>query len=96
MKITLTDGAIETRSIYEFKHSIGDFGSFELLQNESELDAPCYGCEYAAVTLVREVTQVGQYGRIIPAAGSVHFRWIRGAEMLTMRLPAVPRLGRAI
>ena len=32
MKITLTDGGIETRIIYEFKHSIGDFESFELLQ----------------------------------------------------------------
>ena len=35
MKITLTDGGIETRIIYEFKHSIGDFESFELLQDES-------------------------------------------------------------
>jgi len=35
MKITLTDGGIETRIIYEFKHSIGDFESFQLLQDES-------------------------------------------------------------
>ena len=35
MKITLTDGGIETRIIYEFKHLIGDFESFELLQDES-------------------------------------------------------------
>jgi len=35
MRITLTDGGIETRIIYEFKHSIGDFESFELLQDES-------------------------------------------------------------
>jgi hypothetical protein len=35
MKITLTDGGVETRIIYEFKHSIGDFESFELLQDES-------------------------------------------------------------
>jgi hypothetical protein len=38
MKITLTDGGIETRIIYEFKHSIGDFESFELLQDESGRD----------------------------------------------------------
>lgn len=35
MKITLTDGGIETRIIYEFEHLIGDFESFELLQDES-------------------------------------------------------------
>jgi S-methylmethionine-dependent homocysteine/selenocysteine methylase len=35
MTITLTDGGIETRIIYEFKHAIGDFESFELLENES-------------------------------------------------------------
>jgi hypothetical protein len=38
MKITLTDGGIETRIIYEFKHAIGDFESFELLQDESGRD----------------------------------------------------------
>ena len=35
MTITLTDGGIETRIIYEFKHPIGDFESFELLEDES-------------------------------------------------------------
>jgi S-methylmethionine-dependent homocysteine/selenocysteine methylase len=35
MTITLTDGGIETRIIYEFKHAIGDFESFELLEDES-------------------------------------------------------------
>ena len=35
MKITLTDGGIETWIIYEFKHSIGDFESFELLHDGS-------------------------------------------------------------
>ncbi len=34
MTITLTDGGIESRIIYEFKHSIGDFESFELLEDE--------------------------------------------------------------
>jgi hypothetical protein len=29
------DGGIETRIIYEFKHAIGDFESFELLKDES-------------------------------------------------------------
>jgi len=33
MKITLVDGGIETRIIYEFKHSIGDFESFRLLRD---------------------------------------------------------------
>jgi hypothetical protein len=28
MTITLADGGIETRIIYEFKHAIGDFESF--------------------------------------------------------------------
>jgi S-methylmethionine-dependent homocysteine/selenocysteine methylase len=35
MKITLTDGGIETRIMYEFKYAIGHFESFELLENES-------------------------------------------------------------
>jgi hypothetical protein len=35
MKITLTDGGIETRIIYEFNYSIDDFESFELLEYES-------------------------------------------------------------
>jgi hypothetical protein len=35
MTITLTDGGIETRSIYEFKYAIDDFESFELLEDQS-------------------------------------------------------------
>ena len=38
MTITLTDGGIETRIIYEFKYSIDDFKSFELLEDESGRD----------------------------------------------------------
>ena len=38
LKITLTDGGIETRIIYEFKHAIGDFESFQLLRDESGRD----------------------------------------------------------
>jgi S-methylmethionine-dependent homocysteine/selenocysteine methylase len=38
MTITLTDGGIETRMIYEFKHAIDDFESFELLEDESGRD----------------------------------------------------------
>jgi S-methylmethionine-dependent homocysteine/selenocysteine methylase len=38
MTITLTDGGIETRIIYEFKYSIDDFESFELLEDESGRD----------------------------------------------------------
>jgi S-methylmethionine-dependent homocysteine/selenocysteine methylase len=38
MTITLTDGGIETRIIYEFKYAIDDFESFELLKNESGRD----------------------------------------------------------
>lgn len=38
MTITLTDGGIETRIIYEFKHDIDDFESFELLEDESGRD----------------------------------------------------------
>jgi hypothetical protein len=38
MTITLTDGGIETRIIYEFKYSIEDFESFELLEDESGRD----------------------------------------------------------
>jgi len=34
MTITLTDGGIETRIIYEFKHAIGDF---ELLEDEPDV-----------------------------------------------------------
>jgi len=32
IRITLTDGGIATRIIYEFKYAIGDFESFELLR----------------------------------------------------------------
>src|SRR5215813_10565615 len=38
MTITLTDGGIETRIIYEFKYAIGDCESFELLEDESGRD----------------------------------------------------------
>ena len=38
MTITLTDGGIETRIIYEFKYAIDDFESFELLEDESGRD----------------------------------------------------------
>ena len=38
MTITLTDGGIETRIIYEFKYAIDDFESFELLEDESGCD----------------------------------------------------------
>jgi S-methylmethionine-dependent homocysteine/selenocysteine methylase len=34
MDITLTDGGIETRIIYEFKRSIGDFEAYKLLADE--------------------------------------------------------------
>jgi len=36
--LTLTDGGIETRIIYEFKYAIDDFESFELLEDESGRD----------------------------------------------------------
>ena len=35
MDITLTGGGIETRIIYEFKHQIGDFEAYKLLENEA-------------------------------------------------------------
>jgi hypothetical protein len=35
MDITLADGGIETRIIYEFKHQIGDFEAYKLLENEA-------------------------------------------------------------
>ena len=35
MIITLTDGGIETRIIYEFNYAISNFESFELLEDES-------------------------------------------------------------
>jgi S-methylmethionine-dependent homocysteine/selenocysteine methylase len=38
MTITLTDGGIETRIIYEFKYAIDDFESFELLEDEPGRD----------------------------------------------------------
>jgi len=34
MEITLTDGGIETRIIYEFRRSIGDFEAYKLLRDE--------------------------------------------------------------
>jgi hypothetical protein len=34
MEITLTDGGIETRIIYEFRRSIGDFEAYKLLGDE--------------------------------------------------------------
>jgi hypothetical protein len=40
MSITLADGGIETRIIYEFKRPIDDFEAFELLEDESERDYP--------------------------------------------------------
>jgi S-methylmethionine-dependent homocysteine/selenocysteine methylase len=38
MDITLTDGGIETRIIYEFKRPIGDFEAYKLLGDEAGLD----------------------------------------------------------
>jgi hypothetical protein len=35
MDITLTDGGIETRVIYEFKRPIGNFEAYKLLRNEA-------------------------------------------------------------
>ena len=35
MDITLTDGGIETRIIYEFKCPIGDFEAYKLLRKEA-------------------------------------------------------------
>jgi hypothetical protein len=34
MEITLTDGGIETRIIYEFRRSTGDFEAYKLLRDE--------------------------------------------------------------
>jgi len=34
MDITLTDGGLETRIIYEFKRQIGDFEAYKLLEDE--------------------------------------------------------------
>ena len=34
MEITLTDGGIETRIIYEFKRAIGEFEAYKLLADE--------------------------------------------------------------
>ena len=44
MKITLMDGGIETRIIYEFKHSIGDFESFRLLRDARAISPPRTAC----------------------------------------------------
>ena len=38
MDITLTDGGIETRIIYEFKCLIGDFEAYKLLEDEAARD----------------------------------------------------------
>lgn len=38
MDITLTDGGIETRIVYEFKRSIGDFEAYDLLADEAGRD----------------------------------------------------------
>jgi S-methylmethionine-dependent homocysteine/selenocysteine methylase len=38
MDITLTDGGIETRLIYEFKRAIGDFEAYKLLADEPGRD----------------------------------------------------------
>ena len=38
MDITLTDGGIETRIIYEFKRAIGDFEAYKLLADEAGCD----------------------------------------------------------
>ena len=35
MDITLTDGGIEARIIYEFKRPIGNFEAYKLLRNEA-------------------------------------------------------------
>jgi hypothetical protein len=36
MDVTFTDGGIETRIIYEFKHQIGDFEAYKLLENGTD------------------------------------------------------------
>ena len=38
MDVTLTDGGIETRIIYEFKRPIGDFEAYQLLADEAGRD----------------------------------------------------------
>ncbi len=38
MDVTLTDGGIETRIIYEFKRPIGDFEAYKLLADEAGCD----------------------------------------------------------
>jgi hypothetical protein len=38
MDITLTDGGIETRIIYEFKRPIDDFEAYKLLGDEAGRD----------------------------------------------------------
>jgi S-methylmethionine-dependent homocysteine/selenocysteine methylase len=38
MNVTLTDGGIETRIIYEFKRPIGDFEAYQLLADEAGRD----------------------------------------------------------
>ena len=48
MDITLTDGGIETRIIYEFKRPIGDFEAYKLLEargprSPAHLPALCSG-----------------------------------------------------
>lgn len=38
MDVTLTDGGIETRIIYEFKRPIGDFEAHQVLADEAGRD----------------------------------------------------------
>jgi hypothetical protein len=38
MDMTLTDGGIETRIIYEFRRPIGDFEAYKLLADEADCD----------------------------------------------------------
>jgi hypothetical protein len=44
MDMTLTDGGIETRIIYEFRRTIGDFEAYKLLADEA-------GCDYSTAHL---------------------------------------------
>ena len=52
MEITLTDGGIETRIIYEFKRPIGDFEAYKLLADEAGRDIlRCIYQSYAEVAV---------------------------------------------
>jgi hypothetical protein len=44
MDVTLTDGGIETRIIYEFKRPIGDFEAYKLLADEPGQDIRTARC----------------------------------------------------